>query len=127
VGIWGVKLPSDIGNSFSDISGHWAESEIKRAAYLGWIEGYTDGTFRPNKDITRAESMTLINRVLNRIPENTTDLLDDMNIWPDSMDTTRWYYLAVQEATNSHTFNSKNESNETWSAMSEDPDWTRYQ
>jgi uncharacterized repeat protein (TIGR02543 family) len=118
---------SDIGNSFSDISGHWAESEIKRAAYLGWIEGYTDGTFRPNKDITRAESMTLINRVLNRIPENTTDLLDNMNIWPDSMDTTRWYYLAVQEATNSHTFNSKNESNETWSAMSEDPDWTRYQ
>jgi uncharacterized repeat protein (TIGR02543 family) len=118
---------SDIGNSFSDISGHWAESEIKRAAYLGWIEGYTDGTFRPDKDITRAESMTLINRVLNRIPENTTDLLDDMNIWSDNKDTTRWYYLAVQEATNSHTFNSKNESNETWSAMSEDPDWTRYQ
>jgi uncharacterized repeat protein (TIGR02543 family) len=118
---------SDIGNSFSDISGHWAESEIKRASSLGWIEGYTDGTFRPDKDITRAESMTLINRVLNRIPENTTDLLDDMNIWSDNKDTTRWYYLAVQEATNSHTFNSKNESNETWSAMSEDPDWTRYQ
>jgi hypothetical protein len=71
--------------------------------------------------------MTLINRVLNRIPENTADLLDDMNSWSDNKDTTRWYYLAVQEATNSHTFNSKNESNETWSAMTTDPDWTRYQ
>ena len=115
------------GNSnFTDISGHWAEAEIERAASLGWIRGYTDGTFRPNAYITRAEAMTMINRVLCRIPENADDLFSGMNEWPDN-DPTSWFYLAVQEATNSHTFQHKGEVYETWTGLTADPDWTRYQ
>lgn len=115
------------GNSnFTDISGHWAEEEIKRAVSLGWIRGYEDGTFRPDQYITRAEAMTIINRVLCRIPEDESDLLPDMNVWPDNA-SDAWYYLAVQEATNSHDYRHKGEVYETWTDMNADPDWTRYQ
>ena len=115
------------GNSkFTDISGHWAEEEIKRAVSLGWIRGYEDGTFRPDQYITRAEAMTIINRVLCRIPEDESDLLPDMNVWPDNAPDA-WYYLAVQEATNSHDYRHKGEVYETWTDMNADPDWTRYQ
>lgn len=69
----------------------------------------------------------MINRVLNRLPEDTSDLLPDMKTWPDNSDTSVWYYLAVQEATNSHDFKHKNEVNETWTEMNTNPDWTRYQ
>lgn len=118
---------TDGDSSFTDISGHWAEAEIERAATLGWIQGYSDHTFRPDNYITRAEAMTMINRVLNRLPEDTSDLLPDMKTWPDNSDTSVWYYLAVQEATNSHDFKHKNEVNETWTEMNTNPDWTRYQ
>ena len=87
---------------FSDIASHWAKNEISAAANNGWINGYTDGTFRPNNKITRAEAMTLVNRVLKRLPETAEDLHNDMIKWSDNSDTSAWYYLAVQEATNSH-------------------------
>ena len=113
-------------SDFTDIAGHWAEAEIERAATLGWIIGYTDSTFRPENYITRAEAMTMINRVLNRLPESEDDLLDGMNVWPDNQPGA-WYYLAVQEATNSHDFNRKGDVHEHWTKLTADPDWTKYQ
>lgn len=110
------------GTSFSDISGHWAEKSIERAAALGWIAGYADDTFRPNHYITRAEAMTMINRVLCRAPETEGDLLPGMITWPDNQPGT-WYYLAVQEATNSHDYDRKDAIHETWTALTEAPDW----
>ena len=112
--------------TFSDIQGHWAEKYIQRAAELGWIKGFEDGTFRPDTYITRAQAMTMINRVLNRIPEDESDLLPGMNVWPDCRPGD-WFYLTVQEATNSHDFKHKAGSYETWTRLTKDPDWTRYE
>ncbi len=112
--------------TFTDIKGHWAEKYIERAAELGWIKGFEDGTFRPDTYITRAQAMTMINRVLNRIPEENNDLLAGMNIWPDCTPGD-WFYLAVQEATNSHAFQHKAGNYETWTGMNKNPDWTRYE
>ena len=117
---------SDGESSFTDISGHWAESEIQRAAQLGWIQGDPDGRFRPNAPITRAEAMTIINRVLNRLPEEKEDLLEGMKEWPDALPGA-WYYLAVQEATNSHAYERKGEVYERWTALNVNPDWAQYQ
>lgn len=118
----------DMGaSSFTDIDGHWAKDDIEHAVSLGWIMGYEDNTFRPNNLITRAEAMTMINRVLCRMPEVPEDLLSDMNIWPDNSDTSKWYYLPIQEATNSHDFKKKGEIYETWTTLTDDPDWSRYQ
>ena len=112
--------------TFSDIQGHWAEKYIERAAELGWIKGFEDGTFRPDTYITRAQAMTMINRVLNRIPEDESDLLPGMNVWPDC-NPGDWFYLAVQEATNSHDFEHKAGNYETWTKLMKNPDWTRYE
>lgn len=112
--------------SFSDISGHWAENEIERAAAFGWISGYPDGTFRPDARITRAEAMTMINRVLCRMPQSADDLLNNMTVWPDNHPTD-WHYLAVQEATNSHDFDRKGEVNEKWTKLTNGSDWRQYQ
>ena len=109
--------------SFRDIYGHWAERYISRSAELGWIRGYTDNTFRPDQSITRAEAMALINRVLNRNPESKDDLLRSMNIFNDNLDTTKWYYLDVQEAANSHDFIRKANGYEMWKKLRADPDW----
>lgn len=92
------------------------KKEIERAATLGWVSGYTDGSFHPDAPITRAEAMTLINRVLCRMPETKADLLDSMTKWPDNQPGA-WYYLAVQEATNSHTYEQKDSKYETWTAL----------
>ena len=105
-----------ITNSFTDIAGNWAENEIRKAATLGWIAGYSDGSFRPNNNITRAEAMTMINRVLCRMPLTQEDLLDGMIVWPDN-NPKDWHYLAVQEATNSHEFERKGEVNEKWTKL----------
>lgn len=113
-------------SSFSDISGHWAENEIERAAAFGWISGYPDGTFRPDARITRAEAMTMINRVLCRMPQSESDLLDSMVTWPDNKPSD-WHYLSVQEATNSHDFNRQGEVGESWTKLTSVPDWKRYQ
>ena len=109
---------------FSDIASHWAKDEISAAANNGWINGYTDGTFRPNNKITRAEAMTLVNRVLKRLPETAEDLHNDMIKWSDNSDTSAWYYLAVQEATNSHYYGIKENKHEKWSKLRETRDWT---
>ena len=109
---------------FSDIASHWAKNEISAAANNGWINGYTDGTFRPNNKITRAEAMTLVNRVLKRLPETAEDLHNDMIKWSDNSDTSAWYYLAVQEATNSHYYKTKENKHEKWSKLRETRDWT---
>ena len=118
--------PVENSSSFSDISGHWAENEIERAAAFGWISGYPDGTFRPDARITRAEAMTMINRVLCRMPQSESDLLDSMVTWPDNKPSD-WHYLAVQEATNSHDFDRQGEVGESWTKLTSVPDWTRYQ
>ena len=118
--------PVENSGSFSDISGHWAENEIERAAAFGWISGYPDGTFHPDARITRAEAMTMINRVLCRMPQSESDLLDSMVTWPDNKPSD-WHYLAVQEATNSHDFDRKGEVGESWTKLTSVPDWKRYQ
>lgn len=112
--------------TFSDIQGHWAEKYIQRAAELGWIKGFEDGTFRPDAYITRAQAVTMINRMLNRVPEDPSDLLPGMNVWPDCSPSD-WFYLAIQEATNSHDYRHKAGSYETWTGLNADPDWTRYE
>ena len=115
---------TDTSSKFTDIASHWAKNEIGIAANKGWINGYPDGTFRPNQYITRAEAMTLVNRVLNRLPENSSDLLDSMIKWPDNSDASAWYYLAVQEATNSHYYKTKENKFEKWTKLRETRDWT---
>ena len=111
---------------FSDIAGHWAEAYIRLAAGNGWIAGYPDGTFGPQRDITRAETMTLVNRVLNRQPETEEDLLPNMTVWTDNANPKAWYYLAVQEATNSHYYEFKTNSQyEKWTELRETRDWTQ--
>ena len=113
-------------SNFSDIASHWAKDEIGVAANKGWINGYPDSTFRPDQYITRAEAMTLVNRVLNRLPEKSEDLLDDMIKWPDNADASVWYYLAVQEATNSHDYSDKSNADkyEKWTKIRDARDWT---
>lgn len=113
--------------TFSDVIGHWAAKEIGIAYYNDWIKGYPDGTFKPDQNITRAEAMTLINRVLERKPESPADLLTNMNKWTDNLDTSKWYYLDVQEATNSHAYTRKTFNYELWRQMLPDPDWSRYE
>ncbi len=117
---------TDTSSKFTDIASHWAKNEIGIAANKGWINGYPDDTFRPNQYITRAEAMTLVNRVLNRLPENSSDLLDSMIKWPDNSDASAWYYLAVQEATNSHAYSdkSKDDKYEKWTTIRDARDWT---
>ena len=111
---------------FSDIATHWAKDEISIAYNNGWITGYPDGTFGPQRDITRAETMTLVNRVLNRQPETEDDLLPNMTVWTDNANPKAWYYLAVQEATNSHYYEFKTNSQyEKWTELREPRDWSQ--
>ena len=111
---------------FSDIATHWAKDEISIAYNNGWITGYPDGTFDPQRDITRAETITLVNRILNRQPETEDDLLPNMTVWTDNANPKAWYYLAVQEATNSHYYKFKTNSKyEKWTELRETRDWTQ--
>ena len=117
----GDKTPA----SFNDIADHWAKDEIAVAANNGWVNGYEDGSFPPQNKITRAETMSLVNRVLNRKPETAEDLLENMAKWTDNADTNAWYYLAVQEATNSHYYEYKENSQyEKWTELRETRDWS---
>ena len=112
---------------FTDIEGHWAENQINRAAEKGWITGYPDGTFDPNRYITRAEAVTMINRVLNRMPEDEDALHEDMKVFVDNADANAWYYLAIQEATNSHEYEKDDDGvYETWTDVLPDRDWAQY-
>ena len=117
-------------DAFPDISGHWARQYINEAAAIGIVTGYEDGTFRPQKLITRAEAMTMVNRTLGRAPEK-DHLLDDMLKWPDNMDTTQWYYAQVQEATNSHEYQMATASDgteyEIWTELLPVRDWVAFE
>ena len=115
------------GAPFPDRVGHWAKEEVERAVSRGWIMGYEDNTFRPDKAITRAEAVTMINRVLQRNPQSPEDLLKDMVTWPDNQDPSQWYYLAIQEATNSHDYERTTGIYETWTQLREPPDWSQYE
>ena len=116
----------DGGDLFSDIAGHWAQDYINEAANAGIVDGYPDGTFRPQQYITRAEAMTMVNRTIDRHPD-ADHLLDDMIVWPDNPETA-WYYEQVQEATNSHayTMNTDDEQNlyEIWTELLPNRDWS---
>lgn len=116
--------------TFSDINGHWAQKNIELAAGNGWINGYTDGTFRPNKSIIRAETFAMINRVLDRQTESVSDLLptSEMNMWSDNLNENAWYYKDVQEATNYHKCDRVGDSvYEKWTEKVPDIDWASYQ
>lgn len=118
------------GKTFTDIKGHWAQSYIELAAGNGWINGYEDGTFRPDKNITRAETFAMINRVLERQVASADDLLptSQMNMWTDNLNAKAWYYVDVQEATNYHKCDRVNESAyETWTEKVPDIDWAKHQ
>ena len=116
----------DGGDLFSDIAGHWAQDYINEAANAGIVDGYPDGTFRPQQYITRAEAMTMVNRTIDRHPD-ADHLLDDMIVWPDNPETA-WYYEQVQEATNSHeyTMNTDDEQSpyEIWTELLPNRDWS---
>lgn len=108
---------------FSDIDGHWAQEEINCAAEKGLILGYPDGTFLPGSNITRAEAMTLVNRVLGRTP-HVDNLLPDMTTWLDNDNTAVWYYADIQEATNFHNYERKSaEDFEVWTEILSNRDW----
>ena len=115
---------------FPDISTHWAKDYINQAGSAGLVNGYPDGTFGPNKNITRAEAVTLVNRTLDRHPDQ-EHFLKDMLVWPDNMDTTKWYYADMQEATNSHEYEMKTASDgtkyEIWTKMLPIRDWEAFE
>lgn len=112
-------------NYFNDVSAkYWAANAIAICAKLGWINGYPDGTFRPDKNVTRAELMAMINRATGRAPKSADAFLPGMKTWSDNT-ADKWYYLDVQEATNSHSYTVK--GSETWTALTSDPNWSLYE
>ena len=115
---------------FPDIDGHWAQDYINQAAEDGFIEGYPDGTFGPDKYITRAEAVTLVNRTLDRHPDP-DHFLEDMLVWPDNLDTGQWYYADMQEATNSHEYQVKKDAQgneyEVWTKVLPVRDWEAFE
>ena len=118
-------------DKFTDIAGHWAKDYINKAAEAALINGYSDGTFRPNQNITRAQAMTIFNRVLGRAPEKNHLLPGAMITWPDNMNTSAWYYADVQEATNSHEYdieyNAAGQPYEVWTKPLPVRDWAAFE
>lgn len=114
------------GVTFTDVDGSWASDAIRRAAALKWIQGYEDGAFRPNAPITRAEAVTIINRMLDRDQLDEHSFLDEMETFPDNPPSA-WYYEAMQEAANSHTFRRTPDRTERWQTLPGNPDWGQYE
>lgn len=112
--------------AFTDTRGHWAEAAIGRAATLGWVQGYADGAFHPDAQITRAEAVTLVNRVLERQHLTADSLLADMVRFPDCREMD-WFYLAMQEATNSHEYTRAEDRMESWTHLRPNEDWKRFE
>lgn len=92
------------GKVFSDVEkGHWAYSYINAASEAGWIQGYPDGTFRPDKEITRTETVTLVNSMINRtVTREKLKALNVRNPYNDLAESF-WGYTDLMEATVSHT------------------------
>lgn len=115
--------------SFTDLSGHWSKTYVEFAAGNGWIAGYPDGSFRPDQKITRAETVTMINRVLERVPAKELRLLSRsiMLTFPDN-NPGDWYYIAIQEASNSHEYQRsvyETTGDEMWTKLIDNVDWTK--
>ena len=112
-------------NYFNDVTAnYWAANAIAICAKLGWITGYPDGSFRPDKNVTRAELMAMINRATGRAPKSADAFLPGMKTWSDNT-ADKWYYLDVQEATNSHAYTVR--GSEAWTALTADPNWSKYE
>jgi len=112
-------------NYFNDVSArYWAANAIAICAKLGWITGYPDGSFRPDRNVTRAELMAMINRATGRAPKSADAFLPGMKTWSDNT-ADKWYYLDVQEATNSHAYTVR--GSEAWTALTADPNWSKYE
>jgi len=112
------------GGNLTDIAGHWAQDAINIASRRGWVTGFEDGTFRPDQPITRAETAALVNRMLLRLPQSADDLLDGMVTWVDNANPSAWYFLYIQEATNSHRHVMKADGvHETWTELIAPRDW----
>ncbi len=107
------ELDLDVENVFPDVEGHWAEKYINSAAAKGWVDGYTDGTFKPDQFITRAEFVALVNRVLGRNLVRVEDILEEAKQFPDLLPTS-WYYVDMIEAINSHLYERQEDGYETW-------------
>lgn len=117
------------GKTFTDLSGHWSKTYVELAAGNGWIAGYPDGSFRPDQKITRAETVTMINRVLERVPAKELRLLSRsiMLTFPDN-NPGDWYYIAIQEASNSHEYQRsvyETTGDEMWTKLIDNVDWTK--
>ena len=120
------QITNNDENIFTDINNHWAKNAIITAYRQGWVEGYGDGSFRPDQLITRAEVAALVNRALMRLPKSADDLLPNMVMWSDNMDKYAWYYLYIQEATNSHYHLIKPDGiHETWVELIPPREWWR--
>ena len=117
---------STLMNNCSDVSrGSWYDHAVSTLSKMGIVKGASHGRFDPNAPITRVEAMTLIDRVLNRLPESRDDLLNGMIQWSSNTDTSKWYYLAVQDTTNSHYDDIKSDHHEKWTKLRDTLDWTQ--
>ena len=121
-----LEASYDGGNRFPDIDGHWAAEYINEAANAGIVDGYEDGTFRPQQNITRAEAVTMVNRTVDRHPD-ADHLLDNMGTWPDNPESA-WYYAQIQEATNAHAYTMHTDQEdapyEIWTELLPNRDWS---
>ena len=121
-----LEASYDGGNRFPDIDGHWAAEYINEAANAGIVDGYEDGTFRPQQNITRAEAVTMVNRTVDRHPD-ADHLLDNMITWPDNPESA-WYYAQIQEATNAHAYTMHTDQEdapyEIWTELLPNRDWS---
>lgn len=117
------ETPEEGRRIFTDTRGHWAEKMINQAASMGWIGGYEDGSFHPDSLISRAEAVTIVNRMLHRLPQSREDLLPGMHTWADCRPD-HWFYLAIQEATNGHSYEEKEETGEKWTRLQSDTIWS---
>jgi len=116
---------SAVSSQFNDTAGHWASGYINTAFAQNWITGFGDGTFRPDQAITRAEVAAIVNRALGRQPEFSSDLLPGMLVWPDNANVNAWYYLYIQEATNTHYHEDKADGiHERWTQLATPRDWS---
>jgi len=115
-----IGLLSTEEDLFNDIYGHWANAYINAIAAKNWVQGShgQGGAFYPDRLITRAETAAILNRMFGRLPESPADLLPNMHIWPDNADSSAWYYLYLQAASNSYTYELKTDGiHERWIAI----------
>lgn len=119
-----MNVTTQTANVFPDVEGHWAAQHINNLSRFGWVTGYQDGTFRPDQNITRAEVAALINRMLERRLQSPKDLLPGMLTWTDNLDVYAWYYLDIQEATNSNAFVMNEDGiHKTWTRLITPRQW----